>query len=78
MKNQPLRSPRLEAALNLYPNNHRLQRAISAVLNEQEAYAADELVVLVEEGLLQVASVGIAHYLAHGDLHKEVYNDYLV
>ena len=78
MKNKPLRSPRLEAALNLYPNNHRLQRAIRAVLNEQEAYAADELVVLAEEVLLQVTSVGIAHYLAHGDLHKEVYNDYLV
>ncbi|MFM7912329.1 MAG: hypothetical protein ACKO9W_09120, partial [Bacteroidota bacterium] len=47
-------------------------------MNEQEAYAADELVVLAEEVLLQVASVGISHYLAHGDLHKEVYNDYLV
>lgn len=75
MENQLLRSPRLEAALNLYPNNNRLQRAIRAVLEEQEAYAADELVVLAEEVLMQIASVGIAHYLAHGDLHNEVYND---
>jgi hypothetical protein len=78
MENQLLRSPSLEAALNLYPNNHRLQRAIRAVLEEQEAYAADELVVLAEEVLMQVAAVGIMHYLAQGDLHKEVYNDYLV
>lgn len=78
MEKRPIRSLHLEAALNLYPNNHRLQRAIRAVLEEQEAYAADELVVLAEEVLMQIASVGIAHYLAHGDLHKEVYNDYLV
>jgi hypothetical protein len=75
MEKQPIRSPRLEAALNLYPKNHRLQKAIRAVLEEQEAYAADELVVLAEEVLMQIASVGIAQYLAHGDLHKEVYND---
>ena len=37
MKNKTLRSPRLEAALNLYPKNHRLQKAIMAVLEEQEA-----------------------------------------
>jgi hypothetical protein len=78
MENQLLRSPRLEAAQKLYASNHRLSRFIDTALSEQEAYAADELVELAEEVLKQIAAVGIAHYLGHGDLHKEVYNDYLV
>jgi|GEM_PF-557162 len=78
MENQLLRSPRLEAAQKLYASNHRLSRFIGTALSEQEAYAADELVELAEEVLKQIAAVGIAHYLGHGDLHKEVNNDYLV
>jgi hypothetical protein len=78
MENQLLRSPKLKAAQRLYSNNHRLSRFINAVLNEQEAYAADELVELAEEVLKQIAAVGIAHYLSQGNLHKEVYNDYLM
>ena len=78
MENQLLRSPGLEAVQKLYTKNLRLSRFIGAALNEQEAYAADELVELAEEVLKQIAAVGIAHYLSHGDLHKEVYNDYLV
>ena len=78
MENQLLRSPRLEAVQKLYTKNLRLSRFIGSALNEQEAYAADELVELAEEVLKQIAAVGIAHYLSHGDLHKEVYNDYLV
>ena len=73
-----MRSPRLEAAQKLYASNHRLSRFIGTALSEQEAYAADELVELAEEVLKQIAAVGIAHYLGHGDLHKEVNNDYLV
>lgn len=78
MENQLLRSSKLEKAQSLYSSNHRLSRYIYAALNEQEAYAADELVELAEEVLKQIAAIGIAHYLDQGKLHKEVYNDYLV
>lgn len=78
MGNQLLRSSKLEVAQRLYSSNHRLSRFIYAALNEQEAYAADELVELAEEVLKQIAAIGIANYLYQGNLHKEVYNDYLV
>jgi hypothetical protein len=78
MVNQLLHSPKLEVSLELFSGNLRVKNLITNALAENEAYAADELVELAEEMLKQIAAVGIAHYLGHGDLHKEVYNDYLV
>lgn len=46
-------------------------------LNEDPAYAADELVELAEEILQQIAAVGMVHYLKYAP-HKEVYNDFLI
>jgi hypothetical protein len=77
MENQLLQAPTLLAARQLYSNNSRITDAIDAALNEEEAYAADELVVLAEEILHQIAAVGFAHYIKHAP-QKEVYNDFLV
>jgi hypothetical protein len=55
----------------------RIQQAILKCLDEDEAYAVDELVELAEEILYQIASRGIAAYLSSPD-QKEVYNDFLI
>jgi hypothetical protein len=70
-------SSELLRARELYVENQRLYKAIDAVLNETDAYAADELVVLAEEILYQIAAVGIAAYL-NQPVQKEVYNDFLI
>lgn len=73
-----LSSPKLQVSLGLYADNIRIKNLINKALIESEAYAADELVELAEEVLKQIAAVGISHYISNGDLHREVYNDYLV
>lgn len=55
----------------------RIKSKIQAVLEEQPAYAADELVELAEEILHQLAAVAISHYLENAS-QKEVYNDFLI
>ena len=77
MENTLLRSKLLEQARNLYDKNIRIYSAINAALEEDEAYAADELVELAEEILNQIAAVGFVHYLNVAP-QKEVYNDFLV
>lgn len=54
-----------------------LQRKIQALQSEEDAYAADELVELGEEILLQLAAMGIAAYLKQSK-QKAVYNDFLI
>lgn len=67
----------LAKAAQIYHENTRINKAIFSVLEESEAYAADELVELAEEVLNQIAAIGIGHYLKDGR-HKEVYNDFLI
>jgi hypothetical protein len=55
----------------------RLTQKIKAVQEENDAYAADELVDLGEEILLQLAAMGMAVYLTQAK-QKSVYNDFLV
>jgi hypothetical protein len=55
----------------------RIQEKIKAVSNEDDAYAADELVELGEEILSQLAAMGIAAYLQQNK-QKEVFNDFLI
>jgi hypothetical protein len=55
----------------------RIKSKIQAVLEEQLAYAADELVELTEEILHQLSAVAISHYLENAS-QKEVYNDFLI
>jgi hypothetical protein len=78
MEDKLLSSPKLQVSLGLYAGNIRIKNLINKALNESEAYAADELVELAEEVLKQIAAVGISHYISNGDLHREVYNDYLM
>jgi hypothetical protein len=54
-----------------------LKEAINEVLNEDEAYVADELVELCETVLLEIAALGIAAYLNQPN-QKSVYNDFLL
>ena len=65
---------------NLY-NNHllpiRINNRIKDVLDEDVAYAADELVELSEEVLLQLASLGILLYLNQNN-QKAVFNDFII
>lgn len=49
----------------------------NALIEEDEAYAADELVELGEEILCQLAAMGFAAYLQQTK-QKEVYNDFLI
>jgi hypothetical protein len=72
-----MKSCLLDQAAQLYQENTRIKRAIFSVLEESEAYAADELVELAEEVLNQIAAIGIVQYLKEGR-HKEVYNDFLI
>lgn len=71
-----LKSDKLSSALKL-SLPIRLKEKIDAVLKEDEAYAADELVELAEEILNQIAAVGIFNYLKHAP-QKEVYNDFVI
>ena len=55
----------------------RLQQCIHAVLEEEDAYAADELVELAEEILAQLAAIGLAAYLSQAR-QKPAFNDYII
>lgn len=54
-----------------------IQDRIEEVLNEDEAYVADELVELCEAILNELAALGFAIYLRQEN-QKEVYNDFLI
>ena len=54
-----------------------LTRKIQAVLEEEDEYAADELVELGEEILSQLAAIGFAVYMQQPN-QKEVFNDFLI
>jgi hypothetical protein len=54
-----------------------IQDRIEEVLNEEEAYAADELVELCEAILNELAAIGFAVYLKQKN-QKEVHNDFLI
>ena len=54
-----------------------LHAIIKAVQEEDDAYAADELVELGEEILSQLAAMGIAVYLQQAK-QKDVFNDFLI
>lgn len=54
-----------------------IKEAIGEVLNEDEAYVADELVELSEVVLLELAALGMAAYLNQTN-QKSVYNDFLL
>ena len=47
------------------------------MLNEDEAYVADELVSLSEEILIQIAAIGISAYLSQPK-QKQVFNDFIL
>ena len=57
--------------------SENLIRKIQAVLDEEDEYAADELVELGEEILSQLAAIGFAVYLQQPN-QKEVFNDFLI
>ena len=54
-----------------------LRKKILDVLEEDENYAADEIVVLGEEILYQTSIIGICIYLSQ-PTQKSVYNDFLL
>lgn len=76
MENTLLQSTSLAAAVDLYAGT-RIGDKINAVLEEDEQYAADELVELAEEILSSIAAIGYAHYI-QSPHQKEVYNDFLI
>jgi len=55
----------------------RIHSKVQACLEEEEAYAADELVELAEEILNQLAASAISHYIRYSP-QKDVYNDFLI
>lgn len=59
------------------PLSERLRSKITAALNEETAYAADELVDVAEEVLRHLAALAITHYLRESP-QKEIYNDFLL
>ena len=67
--------------LEKYQNSNKLpapiKDRIKDVLNEDDAYAADELVSLSEEILIQIAAIGISAYLSQSK-QKQVYNDFIL
>jgi hypothetical protein len=71
-----LKSKRLQDAAKSYAKSNIFNK-IKLVLNEDEAYAADEIVELAEEVLNHIAAVGVVNYLALAP-QKEVYNDFMV
>lgn len=76
MENTLLQSVTLTAAAHIYAGT-RIGDKINAVLEEDEQYAADELVELAEEILSSIAAIGISHYV-QSPHQKEVYNDFLI
>lgn len=76
MENTLLQSASLAAAVDLYADT-RIGDKINAVLEEDEQYAADELVELAEEILSSIAAIGFSHYV-QSPHQKEVYNDFLI
>ena len=56
---------------------NRIKEKIEGLIEEEDQYAADELVELAEEILHQIAAVGVSYYL-NSDRQKEVYNDFLL
>ena len=57
----------------------RLKDKMLEVCNEQKAYVADEILLLSEEILSQVAAYGVCLYLQHGEnLQTEKNNDYIL
>jgi hypothetical protein len=57
----------------------RLKDKMLDVCNEESAYVADELLLLSEEILSQVAAYGVCLYLQHGEnLQTEKNNDYIL
>jgi len=76
MENTLLQSSSLAAAVDLYAGT-RIGDKINAVLEEDEQYAADELVELAEEILSSIAANGFARYI-ESDKQKEVYNDFFI
>ena len=67
--------------LDKYHNHPKLSKSINdrikEVIDEDEAYVADELVELSEQILLELASVGISLYLSQSN-QKEVFNDFII
>ena len=67
--------------LEKYQDSNKLpfsiKERIKDVLKEDEAYAADELVSLSEEILLQIAAIGISAYLSQPK-QKQVFNDFIL
>jgi len=55
----------------------QIKKRIKDVLDEEEAYVADELVILSEEILVQLASLGIYTYLSQSN-QKQVFNDFIL
>ena len=60
--------PKLSSSIN---------NLIKEVIDEDEAYVADELVELSEQILLELASIGISVYLSQPN-QKEVFNDFII
>lgn len=80
MSDKSLSSPSLEKAHALFAPNTRIAQAIHTALEElrkDAAYAADELVVLAEELLNQLAAIGFVKYI-NSDFQKEMYNDFIL
>ena len=61
-----LHSARLLEAQVHFGHNPRIANALNGVFAESEAYAADELVVLAEEVLRQIAAVGFVNQQING------------
>ncbi|MDC1370123.1 hypothetical protein N8301_05910 [Cyclobacteriaceae bacterium] len=72
-----MKSPSLEKHLvsDKLPNS--IKGRIKEVIDEEDAYAADELVSLSEEILLQIAAIGISLYLSQPK-QREVFNDFIL
>lgn len=67
--------------LKKYLDNKNLPSSINNliknIMDEDDAYVADELVELCEEILLQLSAVGISIYLSQKS-QKEVFNDFII
>ena len=72
MKNEKLE---LIFSKGILPN--RIKFRIKNVLDEDPAYAADELVELSEEILLQLSAIGMSIYLNQSN-QKDVFNDFII
>jgi hypothetical protein len=72
MKNEKLE---LIFSKGILPN--RIKFRIKDVLDEDPAYAADELVELSEEILFQLSAIGMSIYLKQSN-QKDVFNDFII